>query len=499
MVEQAPLPEEGKMVYAGLVSSLDKLGLLGIQDIGMSGARLGDMYRYKTYIGTENAETVLFRMLGKDPHQSAALPYAPGDSALFHTMDFDLPTLLSYVNSLAQSDPPLVPQKNLDQLFQKFRDEFGIQLQDIVSSLGTEIALIVRMDMSQTIVLPDQIVIHPFHFALLIPTKQNILHETTALYMEKNNIPFDKKENEQIKRISITLPPNQYLPFSPELVFNGEYEILVSDPSLTDKILQTKANKLPGLAQAEEFKNLFKDLPDKYNGLTFFSDKLSREILDVISKSLDKGETKGEINTRELSDFLKIFLGARISVRVNEPQGIRIVTHQIVGSDSGNFPALMGAPIAYLKSGNIATGLLILPAIAIPNFLEAQTRSKVSKTKADIRYLSCGLEAYRVDHGSYPKPSETGFMQAPTVLTTPIGYVRSIPEDPFAPEKGGKVRYYLKDNKYLLYTAGPDRFFDIDPEKDFDPQKIHELSAKTYDPTNGTVSSGDIIQTNIVE
>ena len=46
--------------------------------------------------------------------------------------------------------------------------------------------------------------------------------------------------------------------------------------------------------------------------------------------------------------------------------------------------------------------IAILAAIAIPNFIEAQTRSKVSRVKADMRSLATAVEAYRVDNNRYP-------------------------------------------------------------------------------------------------
>jgi type II secretion system protein G len=46
--------------------------------------------------------------------------------------------------------------------------------------------------------------------------------------------------------------------------------------------------------------------------------------------------------------------------------------------------------------------IAILAAIAVPNFLEAQTRSKVSRTKADMRSVSVALEAYATDNNRYP-------------------------------------------------------------------------------------------------
>ncbi|MBN1477342.1 prepilin-type N-terminal cleavage/methylation domain-containing protein, partial [Candidatus Sumerlaeota bacterium] len=46
--------------------------------------------------------------------------------------------------------------------------------------------------------------------------------------------------------------------------------------------------------------------------------------------------------------------------------------------------------------------IAILAAIAVPNFLEAQTRAKVSRVKADIRSVATALEAYIVDYNMYP-------------------------------------------------------------------------------------------------
>ena len=75
--------------------------------------------------------------------------------------------------------------------------------------------------------------------------------------------------------------------------------------------------------------------------------------------------------------------------------------------------------------------IAILAAIAVPNFLEAQVRSKVSRARADIRSLATGLEAYRTDHNRYPpcgtqwntSPPTWNWMYINETLTTPIQYV----------------------------------------------------------------------------
>lgn len=46
--------------------------------------------------------------------------------------------------------------------------------------------------------------------------------------------------------------------------------------------------------------------------------------------------------------------------------------------------------------------IAILAAIAVPNFLEAQTRAKVSRVKADFRTIATAVEVYHLDNNQYP-------------------------------------------------------------------------------------------------
>ncbi|GAB4325765.1 MAG: hypothetical protein Kow0059_21910 [Candidatus Sumerlaeia bacterium] len=193
--------------------------------------------------------------------------------------------------------------------------------------------------------------------------------------------------------------------------------------------------------------------------------------------------------------------------------------------------------------------IAILAAIAVPNFLEAQVRSKVSRTKADIRSLATAIEAYAVDHNTYPIDGyRSGDNQAfwyvpggPTVVggvagvTSPIAYMSSVKlVDPFrlvkdaqaakaadAPdsnyfEVSDYTRYRYVNSRYTwtanssmmtyfptimeaygewrLIGNGPDAVYNSDtvapPGSGFTPVGLNPV----YDPTNGTVSRGDIIR-----
>lgn len=181
--------------------------------------------------------------------------------------------------------------------------------------------------------------------------------------------------------------------------------------------------------------------------------------------------------------------------------------------------------------------IAILAAIAVPNFLEAQTRAKVSRVKSDMRSITTAIESYHIDNNQYPPPwdindngatytwgtfSEPPFhSRAGSVLTTPIAYMTAIPSDVFLDKTtflspgswGGqgpadhlsqRIPYwnypyfvaaglssdgFMRGNRaagaWLLYSAGPDQDVSNGSGSFYTP----------YDATNGTVSLGNVFRT----
>jgi len=176
----------------------------------------------------------------------------------------------------------------------------------------------------------------------------------------------------------------------------------------------------------------------------------------------------------------------------------------------------------------------IIAAIAIPNFLRAQTRTKVAKTHNDFRTLKIALESYHVDNNAYPIDYNAWFPEGGTndydtwvALTTPITYLSSVFYAPWL-AKNFHHNPYDKNKEVYIYGGGPpvpgdtrlenmDRlnravniYYTIQcagPDQDADylwnPEDALALLDRRiaylfliYDPTNGTVSSGDLLATN---
>jgi prepilin-type N-terminal cleavage/methylation domain-containing protein len=207
--------------------------------------------------------------------------------------------------------------------------------------------------------------------------------------------------------------------------------------------------------------------------------------------------------------------------------------------------------------------IAILAAIAVPNFLEAQTRSKVSRVKADLRTISTAVGSYLVDNNRLPplwnntggsqdefaynrtlyQKLPTGSVTYAARLSSPVAYISSVSMlDPFnthgeafngvTSEAGyaawmleGQLRdpeylgwwkttydptYQLLKNRnlvvdgkaisvaYILASPGPSqkwhtKFTGIIANPTW-TQNYRDGKVPLYDPTNGTVSIGQIMR-----
>ncbi|MFH1741906.1 MAG: prepilin-type N-terminal cleavage/methylation domain-containing protein [bacterium] len=170
----------------------------------------------------------------------------------------------------------------------------------------------------------------------------------------------------------------------------------------------------------------------------------------------------------------------------------------------------------------------ILAAIAVPNFLSAQTRAKVARVRADIRSLQTAMEAYQIDHNVYPPDHSYYEPQTWRQLTTPVAYMNSILRNPceaknvaypqgwlavfgysaeLIVDSGGNVARWPADLsaigiKYWMESAGPDQYSNLQDIgwnnvafwRGIDTGTAH-LDV-IYSPSNGTISSGDLIASN---
>jgi prepilin-type N-terminal cleavage/methylation domain-containing protein len=196
--------------------------------------------------------------------------------------------------------------------------------------------------------------------------------------------------------------------------------------------------------------------------------------------------------------------------------------------------------------------ITILAAIAVPNFINAQTRAKVTRAKADMRSLAIAIEGYSTDYDVYPPSCEAHplaitedgtlvhlpLWRIGSNLTTPVAYITSLIQDVFAKNSNLLERGFLCHcNEYADVPEEPRRRFlyaaidgmavlgmpttveehifgayylaSVGPDQTLDHLLCSADSCSAdprcpppfwvaYDPTNGLTSWGNIFRTELM-
>ncbi len=193
--------------------------------------------------------------------------------------------------------------------------------------------------------------------------------------------------------------------------------------------------------------------------------------------------------------------------------------------------------------------ILILIAIALPNFLEAQIRARLTSARGCLHTYRTANEAYFSDFGIHAPDVDGGERESSTnfpwinlwqlnrgvscgnlgelctfiMLTTPIKYINDLCYDPFLEQRndpnvgksyslpeyttylsGGRLRKEWGNTfglRYMILSRGADLDSDANDYEEIwrhlGPHRHHgTLYPVIYSPTNGTKSDGDLVVTN---
>jgi prepilin-type N-terminal cleavage/methylation domain-containing protein len=162
----------------------------------------------------------------------------------------------------------------------------------------------------------------------------------------------------------------------------------------------------------------------------------------------------------------------------------------------------------------------ILAAIAVPNFLNAQTRAKLARVQGDFKAYGTAIEIYILDWGAAPWDSPSpagdhGWASSLSRLTTPVAHMNQLMPDVFqaldviemlSPSHfvGSKLSY---DYTTIYFNGGVNspsaiwrqlfgrslwRITSAGPDQALINVADRRWLAPPYHPSNGLISPGDI-------
>ncbi|MFH0794243.1 MAG: hypothetical protein V2A74_09465 [bacterium] len=517
--------------------AIKALGVDQVGHIGLSVLPLGgDMSRSKAYLKIAQP-TGLFEILGGAPTELASVRFIPPDVVCATSQNINFSKIIPLIDNLTFSVGGPPGQADFRRSLEDIRTREGYDIPALLSSLGTEAAAYLRLDPARlvTIELPsrrsdiDGQMLHESvsvgrpSFLVMVSAKDRTLYDAFVKRLQAQDVLTAPETSiAGFEAQMIRTKENQF-GVKPILAYGRNWFFFASDVEELNRALKT-ADSGGDLRSSQEFKTLAAGLPSKFNGMMFVSPRFSEQF-DSFSKQIDSlsqdsnrrggyyGGAFGHLGIgRDMAEFLGLVntqgrkSPGRVSMRVNEPGGVMWTAQ---GDTS---------PGELLRSTAIAPAAVV-SMIALPNMMEAGVRSKVSRARADMRSLATAMEAYYVDNNAYPAwttdPAKSSRYQRPVeppipsfvrktyqssvmTLTTPIAYITTLMEDPFAGPKQ-TFGYYSKSvgNQlgWILFSPGPDGKFDLGWEI-YDPSvpqpSLELLTRYTYDPTNGMVSPGDI-------
>jgi len=503
----AGAPQQANMVFAIADQAIDALGLYDIHDIGVSMVNMEQSTRMKVFIRVPGEKKGLFPILGGPPHAFDDLKYAPADTTFFNTVDMDPSAALALVRDMIQRTAGAAVLANFNTNLVKAGEDMGVDIEKTIGSLGGRFFAVGCFNHEKPMSVPvnrrESASVPTPEFLLAAHVKDDTLYGSISSLLTKNGIQYEETNEGALKKMLIRISGESG--FQPVIATGDGLVFFATSPFYLEKILAT-ARSGQNLGTSTEYLSLRKGLPEKGNELLFVSSRFSKDMNDIVKVFLNQQLLKQRGSEMVAWATMITTLvesgeeSAMAAVRVNDPEGIRVVS-QSPGRGFSSLGSTLAAPV-----------LLPVAALYMPRAREANVRSACSRVRADHRILATAVESYYVDWSSYPPSSDFetvvsrgGGDSMPTLrrITTPIAYITRIPDDPFS-ETGDVPYFYFtpdpekdaelieKNIRWISWSVGPDGVNNIRSRDCFKHPKWFDLF---YDPTNGTNSAGDIIRT----
>lgn len=509
MIRENP---EAQMAVPIARAAVDQLGLDSLDDVGVSlkpspdGVNTLKMFLHLT------EEDGLFTLRGGDPGSPEAVTLAPADSVFVWVNEVDFDEMLALTEQIALSTTGEMGRSVIRQQLDQIRTRKNISIDEILSSMSGEFGSWLRFNGNVDMETPEGMLVMPKpEFAIYAKTETREAFDTIAELMRQEGHLVTIEETDAGEAYFALPSKENRFAINPVVAQWDGWLMIASNKSVLDICKEAKAGK--NVLLNPTFQKLSQGAPKAYNSLAFSSPELNTAVNDVIEQVVELADDEEQVIALSMM-IPSLGLGQSpngvVFYRVNEPNGIYWEGH-------GDLTIMSSSQLFALPA------IPVLAAIAIPNFLEASVRSKVSRTRADMRSMATAIESYYVDWNRYPAWSDDpgsnirgpeldgerrpSFMASSPEghargITTPIAYLTRYPEDVFTQDERPFAYLALKwqdgRDTWLVYSPGPDQDYDIDHGSLLEKSGAISqewLLPHSYDPTNGTVSRGDVWRT----
>lgn len=272
--------EEARKITTQIAEALERSGIQDIGAFGFSSLQVEeDLTRTQSilYHQKGEGEGTLWNLFGEAPHELAVLQMAPVNTAYGFSFNFSASTLYQAIMTELKNLEIQEALEEMENLEAEFEQNIGTPLPKLLESLNDELGLLLTLDPSNMVELPNmqgRQIPEPA-LIILLATKDDLLWKTIL----KSGAP-EPTEAEGYQYVSLPMPPMaDYL--KPVLAqLDSGYLVLASTQPFLEKVLSVKKGDSPNLTSHEEFKSLSQGIDLKGNSFGYISSEFGALLND---------------------------------------------------------------------------------------------------------------------------------------------------------------------------------------------------------------------------
>ena len=399
-----PEIQQFSQVITFLKDLFDESGLNDIDGYGSSVVKENSMYDLDAFLhlAKGNEKSFLWKIIGGEGKEFETLKMAPESTIYSLTFRMDLISawklIKEKVPKFKMPGLPADPVKGLEMLEEQ-ANQMGMPVDQIVKSMTTEMSLIITMDKSKKMTLPNMPPIPQLSLSLIMKKNGNFIQEYMLNALA--NAPVEKSELGGYKAVIL----KEQLPTGTKaaLLYNDSFLVLSSDLESCKSIVSSdKSGKLYGSAKFTKYSKMSK----RGNCATY----ASSEAYDIVEDITKAAPPEAALVSKVWSQF--IFNTQRpemFMVMDKRSNGIKVDMLSNFNTSSSKLFMMVGLSVVGTSAA------MILPALG-----KARMRAKQAKSKSHLKQMGMSVAIYYSDGETSLYPNDLNkFEFAPSILVHP--------------------------------------------------------------------------------
>jgi hypothetical protein len=370
---------------------LKKNGFYAVRCCGMSAVPKADgTSTIKCFLSRDPAAAglPLWKGLVGDTKQRklACADFLPADTVIARAFNGSLPEMWRLVRQGVKDIAQPATAAAFDQEISSVSSNINTDLDKLIGSVGDEGFLSLQLSRTSKVSLPGGNAgtsIPTPSFLIGVAMKDNSLVKMINDQLLKKAIPVETNQVGDTTVQSVDIPLPLPIPLQATYAVHSGYFLFGSSTQVVADALAAFQKK-NGLIAEQEFKTMFKGLPEQNNGFVFVSERFSKMILDIQTQVIESQlRADGQQGESKLLRKLLAKLGPTASAFtiVNYDNGI-LVQGTSSSSSKELIAAFTMAPVG------------LMAAIAIPSFVKARSTSQKNACINNLRIMDAAKEQW---------------------------------------------------------------------------------------------------------